>query len=201
MIVYSPRFRLALLSILLVTGCVGTADRGALYAEAARDDPRGRPYVIGVADVVRVAVWKDPNLSSDVVVRPDGTVTLPLVGEVVASGRTVRALQAEVEKRLSTFAKDTVVTVSVTEVNSYHFTVTGNVEHPGLFTPRYFMTVSEGIALAGGPNRYADASSMVIVRTVRGRALRIPVDYERILSGKAPEQDLVLLAGDAVRVP
>jgi polysaccharide export outer membrane protein len=187
-----------LLLVLLVFGC--GAERGqarALYADAARNDPRGRPYVIGVSDVVRVTVWKDPNLSSDAAVRPDGTITLPLVGEVVAAGRTAAELHGTVEERLSAFAKDAVVTVAVVEVNSYRFTAEGNVEHPGMFTPKYYVTVTEAIALAGGPNRYASTSDVVIVRGTH----RIPIDYDAIVSGKSLEQNVVVLAGDAIRVP
>ena len=185
------------LGLVVLSGCPTRYRDAALYAEAARDDPRGRPYVIGVSDVVRVTVWKDPNLSADVTVRPDGTVTLPLVGEVGAAGRTAVDLQAKIAERLAAFAKDAVVTVAVLEVNSYRFTVAGNVEHPGMFTPKYYVTVSEAIALAAGPNRYASTGDVVIVRGTR----RIPIDYDAIVSGKSPEQDIVVLAGDSVRVP
>ena len=191
-------------TLFLVAGGCSTRNREAssVYADAARNDPRGRPYVIGASDVVRVTVWKDPNLSTDAVVRPDGTITLPLIGEVVASGRTAMALQEEIGKRLSVFVKDAVVTVAVEEVNSYRFTVAGNVEHPGLFTSRYYLTVSEALALAGGPNRYASTSNMVIVRNKgSGHIQRIPIDYDAILSGERPEQDIVILPGDSVRVP
>ena len=200
--------RVARLSLLLVAslpvldGCASRdAGARAVYADAARNDPRGRPYVIGVSDVVRVTVWKDPNLSSDAVVRPDGTITLPLVGELQASGETALVLQRQIADKLAGFIKDAVVTVAVAEVNSYRFTVSGNVEHPGMFTSRYYLTLSEAIALAGGPNRYASTGNMVIVRGAGNGALRIPVDYDAILSGKSPEQDIVILAGDAVRVP
>ena len=194
-----------MITLLAVATACSTRNREAasVYAEAARNDPRGRPYVIGVSDVVRVTVWKDPNLSTDAVVRPEGTITLPLVGDVVASGRTASALQQEVATKLAAFVKDAVVTVAVAEVNSYRFTVAGNVEHPGLFTSRYYVTVSEALALAGGPNRYASTSHMVIVRNggSGGRSQRIPIDYDAILSGDSPEQDIVILPGDAVRVP
>ncbi len=192
--------RLAVLALPLVValGCGPRyGDASALYADAARNDPRTRPFVIGVSDVVRITVWKDPNLSTDAAVRPDGTITLPLVGEIVAGGRTVVELQRQIAEHLLAFAKDAVVTVAVVEVNSYRFTVAGNVERPGMFTPRYYVTVSEAIALAAGPNRYASMGNVVIVRGVR----RIPIDYDAILSGKSPEQDVVVLAGDAVRVP
>jgi polysaccharide export outer membrane protein len=177
------------------------AGSAALYAEAARNDPRKHPYVIGVADVVRVTVWKDPNLSTDAAVRPDGTMTMPLVGEVAAAGRTAADLQRDVSTRLSGYMKDAVVTVAVVEVNSYRFTVAGNVEHPGLFSSRYYLTVSEAIALAGGPNRYASTTDVVVVRGEGARAQRIPIDYDAILEGDRPDEDLVVLAGDAIRVP
>jgi polysaccharide export outer membrane protein len=194
----SLRLALLALSFFAVLGCGSRyGDTSALYADAARNDPRTRPYVIGVSDVVRVTVWKDPNLSTDAAVRPDGTITLPLVGEIVAAGRTVAELHGKIVEQVSAFAKDAVVTVAVVEVNSYRFTVAGNVERPGMYTPRYYVTVSEAIALAAGPNRYASTGSVVIVRGTR----RIPIDYDAILSGKSPEQDIVVLAGDAVRVP
>jgi polysaccharide export outer membrane protein len=192
---------LALAAVVACRGHAGSANAVAMYAEAARHDPRGKPYVIGVADVVRVSVWKDESLSTEAIVRPDGTITMPVVGELRAAGRTASQLQQDAAQRLATIIKDAVVTVSVVEINSYRFTVAGNVENPGLFTSRYYVTVSEAIALAGGPNRYASADKIVIVRSTPGGGRRIPVDYDAILSGKHPEQDIVILAGDAVRVP
>lgn len=192
------------LAALFGSGCHmhGTsASAAALYADAAQRDPRGKPYVIGVADVVHVGVWKDESLSTDAIVRPDGTITMPLVGEMRAAGRTAAQLQQDATQRLAAVIKDAAVTVSVTEVNSYRFTVAGNVEHPGLFTARYYLTVSEALALAGGPNRYAETDEVVVVRPIGGSLLRIPINYDDILSGKSPEQDIVILAGDSVRVP
>lgn len=177
------------------------AGAAALYADAAAHDPRGKPYVIGVADVVHVGVWKDESLSADAIVRPDGTITLPLIGELRAAGSTAAQLQQEATRRLASVIKDATVTVSVTEINSYRFTVAGNVEHPGLFTARYYLTVSDALALAGGPNRYADTDRVVVVRPSGNVMVRIPINYDDILSGKSPEQDIVLLAGDAVQVP
>jgi polysaccharide export outer membrane protein len=177
------------------------ANAVAMYAEAARNDPRSKPYVIGVADIVHVDVWKDESLSTQAVVRPDGTITMPLVGELRAAGRTTFQLQQDAAQRLATVIKDAVVTVSVVEVNSYRFTVAGNVERPGLFTSRYYLTVSEALALAGGPNRYATTDEVTIVRPLNGTMQRIPIDYDRFLSGRSPEQDLVILSGDTVQVP
>lgn len=191
-------------SSVLISACAAhntSPNAAAMYADAARNDPRSRPYVIGIADIVRVDVWKDESLSTEGVVRPDGNITMPLVGELRAAGRTASQLQQDAAQRLATMINDAVVTVSVAEVNSYRFTVAGNVERPGLFTPRYFLTVSDALALAGGPNRYADTDEVVIVRQANGTFLRIPIDYDRILAGVAPEQDIAILSGDTVQVP
>ena len=191
----------ALSSVVVGCGAARTHD-AAIYAEAARTDPRRHPYVIGVADVVRITVWKDESLSTDAIVRPDGTITMPLVGELRAAGRTAAELQKDATPRLAAFVKDAMLTVSVVEVNSYRFTVAGNVEHPGLFTSRSYLTVSEALALAGGPTRYASTGDIVVVRTLsNGTRQHIPIDYDAILSGQSPQQDIVIVAGDAVRVP
>ena len=182
-------------------GCMsGASWSSSDYARAP--DPRKHPYVIGVADVVEITVWKDENLSTEAPVRPDGTLTMPLVGDLTAVGKTTFQLRDEIVKKLSAYVKDSVVTVAVKEVNSYRFTVTGNAERPGLFASRYFVTVSEAIALAGGPNRYGSTGDVVIVRAgPDGRPRRIPVNYEAIVSGEHPEQDIVILSGDNVHIP
>lgn len=195
-------FGFILCSLAAGVGCAPRAQYSdAFYAEAARTDPRKRPYEIGVADLVRITVWKDPNLSTDASVRPDGTITMPLAGEFHAAGRTAAQLQSEISTRLASYVKDAVVTVAVIEVNSYRFTVAGNVEHPGMFTSRYYVTVSEALALAGGPNRYASTSDVVLVRTINGRPQRVAIDYDKILSGERADEDVVVLAGDAIQVP
>jgi len=179
----------------------GDPNAAAMYAEATRNDPRAKPYVIGIADVISINVWKDESLSSESIVRPDGTITMPLIGDLLAAGRTAAQLQQDAAQRLTSVVKDAVVTVSVVEVNSYRFTVAGNVERPGLFTSRYYLTVSEALALAGGPNRYASTNDIVIVRQARGVTQRIPINYDEIFAGTSPEQDIVILTGDAVQVP
>jgi polysaccharide export outer membrane protein len=191
---------LATAGAFLVLGCA--KGPGASHPESVEPDPRNQPYVIGPADVLRVTVWKDANLSAQTSVEPGGTITLPLIGELHAAGLTPAQLQAEVVKRLASYLKDAVVTVAVVEVNSYRFTVAGSVEHRGMFTPRYYVTVSEAIALAGGPTRYASTSDVVVIRSSQaGHTRRIPIDYDKILSGKQPGQDIVILAGDTVLVP
>jgi polysaccharide export outer membrane protein len=186
--------------------CIGCAGSGsaASYPHFNREaDPRNQPYVIGIGDRLEINVWKDEELSTEAFVRPDGTVTVPLIGDVAASGRSPEDLRKEIKQRLDRYVKDAIVTVAVTEVNSYSFTVTGNVSHPGVFTNRAWVTVSEAIALAGGPNRYGDSSEVVIIRRDKPKAepRRIPIDYEAILEGDAPQQDIVILPGDTIYIP
>lgn len=196
------RFMIGLLSFaaLAAYGCAAR-NTPVSYTDLARGDPRHHPYLIGSADQLRITVWRDPNLSTEAPVRPDGTVTVPLIGDVRAGGRTTVQVQQEIANRLEGYVKDAVVTVAVIEVNSYRFTVAGNVEHPGVFSEKNYVTVSQAVALAGGPNRYASADDTVVIRESAGQQLRIPVDYEKILVGQDPEQDIVIVRDDTVFVP
>ena len=193
-------FRWVLLGLLVAVWGCGTGSRYPYYGKEY--DPRSRPYVIGVGDSLHVGVWQERDLSVDVNVRPDGTVTLPLVGEVRAAGRTTGELRDDIHKRLTQYLKTAIVTVAVATVASYRFTVAGNVTATGIFNPAYYVTVAEAIAMAGGPNEYAAADKVVIIRSdPSGKLRRIPVDYEGILEGDNPEQNIVVLAGDTIFVP
>ena len=166
-------------------------------------DPRQSEFLVGPSDVLRINVWKTPDLSVDVTVRPDGTITLPLIGDVTAAGRTPSLLRAEIKRKLTAFLRDDnpAIEVIVETVNSYRFTVAGNVEHSGLFTTKYFVTVTEAIALAGGPNRYADLDRVLVLRQTAAGARTIPVSLNEIYSGRHPEMDLVIVKEDRIFVP
>jgi len=192
------------LFLLSFVPAVGCATPHPHFDYAKEPDPRRQEYVLGPSDVLRVSVWKDNELSGEAVVRPDGAISLPLIGDIRAAGRTPEQVRVEVAQRLATFIKDqgAVVTVTVAAINSYRFTVSGNVEHPGAFSTNHYVSVTEAMVLAGGPNRYANPEEVVIIRPDPGRGpKRIPIDYPSILSGLHPEEDLVLLAGDNVYVP
>jgi polysaccharide biosynthesis/export protein len=187
-------------ALFLCLGCA-TSQNTSRHAYSREHDPRREPFVVGVADTLAVTVWRDAELSTEATVRPDGTITMPLIGDVKAAGKTPAQLTSEIRDRVGRFVKDAIVTVAVTEVNSYRWTVSGNVGHPGVFTSRYFVTISEAIALAGGPNRYAEDQLIVMRRDPSGKQRRIPIDYDDILEGDAPQQDIVVLAGDSIYVP
>jgi polysaccharide biosynthesis/export protein len=199
------RLRSALLPVALafaasaLAGCGGSG--GFPYAKLP--DPRRAEYVIGPADLLAIRVWHDADLAADLAVRPDGTITMPLVGDLVAAGLTPTQLKEQIKARLATFVReDPTVTVAVTNVNSYYVVVSGNVTTPGRFESKSYLTVSEAIALGGGPNRFASPSDAFILRRGSDHTpAKIPVDYDQIVKGKAPEQDVVLLRGDLVVVP
>lgn len=180
----------------LVTACHSTP----FYDYKSEPDPRATEFKIGPLDLLQVVVWKNKDLSADVVVRPDGIVTLPLIGDVRAAGRTPSDIKNEVTHRLTDFVRneEIVVSVAVAQVNSYYFTVSGNVQHAGLFTAKTYVSAVEAIAMAGGPNRFAGDSIYI----VRGQpARRIPIDLSSAISGEHPEQNLIVVRGDVIVVP
>jgi len=190
--------------VLLGLSAAGCNTPRPFYDYASEPDPRKQEFILGASDVLKVNVWHNPELTVDVTIRPDGTISLPLVGDVRAAGRTAADVRAEIVKRLGTYLKDDAVntTVSITAINSYRFLVNGNVERMGVYTSNRYVTVIEAIALAGGPNRFADPDDTVIIRDDgSGKKKRIPIDYPSILKGKHPEQDLTILAGDTVYIP
>jgi polysaccharide biosynthesis/export protein len=172
---------------------------------AKEPDPRLGEYIVGPADQLRINVWRDNDLSGEFKVRPDGTITMPLLGDIRATGRTPTQIRDEVAQKLVQYVKSesgAKVTVAVIAVNSYRFSVAGNVEKPGMFNSPYYVTVLEAMAMAGGPNRFAAPDRAMILRTYTpGQTRQIPIDYETLKNGRRPEQNIVLLSGDTIFVP
>ncbi|HVJ20982.1 MAG TPA: polysaccharide biosynthesis/export family protein [Polyangiaceae bacterium] len=192
---------LSWLALLALFGCGGS---GPSYPYAREPDPRRSEYVIGVADTLRVRIWRYAELNTDVQVRPDGTITMPLVGDIAAAQHTPSELKREITDRLTAFIKtdESMVAVEVATINSYTVTVTGNVTRPGVMQSSRYLSVGEAITLAGGPNPFANPDQAMIVRTRKsGRVVHIPIRYDLIMQGKAREQDIMLLRGDLVHVP
>jgi polysaccharide export outer membrane protein len=175
------------------------------YPYAGEPNPLELEYVLDVGDTVHINVWKHDDFSVTAPIRPDGAVTVPLIGEVKAAGKTPTQLRDDVRKRLEAYVKldeKNSVTVSVTAINSYFITVVGSVENPGRFTAPRYLTVSEAVALAGGPNRFAVPDEAFILRVEASGALRkIPINYQQVERGIFPEQNLYLLRGDRVVIP
>lgn len=164
-------------------------------------DPRRHEYVIGVADVVTITVYRNPDLSGSGTVRPDGIMTMPLIGDLPVAGKTPSRVRDDMKRRLSAFIKEEpVVSVTVTGFNSYRFSVAGNVNHTGSFNQHYYVTVSEAIAMAGGPNKFASDRVVILRPDKNGKMREIPVSYKAILSGRRPDMDLAIVAGDTIVV-
>lgn len=185
--------------MLSLAGCPA---RGRSYNYKAEPDPRNTEYVVGPSDVLNISVWGHSDLTSSARVRPDGTITMPLAGDIKAAGKTANQVKEMVMKRLAAFISTAKVTVAVTEVNSYRFTVSGNIARGGIFSPRRYITISEAIAMAGGPNRFASPEKTTLIRTTEdGKVKRIPIDYKSISKGNKLEQNIVILRGDTIYVP
>ncbi len=189
-----------ILAALLSSACASSIN----YDYTKEFDPRQHEYVIGPADGLTINVWQNQDLSTQAIVRPDGTVTMPLVGDLKVAGKTPTQVRDEIKGKITQFVKAeaAIVTVAVSAVNSYRFTVTGNVTNPGSFTASYYVSVAEAIAMAGGPTRFADTGSIQVIRTGRdGRLRHIPVSFSDIETRRRPEANVILVAGDTVFVP
>lgn len=189
-------------TIMLVAACA-EVPREALE-EVSR--PLVRDFFLGPEDVVEVTVWRNQDLSRTVVVRPDGMISLPLIGDVQASGQTAAQVSERISKRLSEFKENPSVSVSVKEINSYFIYVVGEVMRPGKYPLKSYATVLQAVSLAGGFTQYGSKNKMVVMRSTRNasgdeRQVRIPVRYDDLVSGKGEVGNFRLLSGDTIVVP
>jgi len=159
-----------------------------------------RDYVIGPEDILAVNVWKEPEISRNVPVRPDGKISLPLIGDIEASGFTPTKLQGDIKKRLEAYMTDPEVTVIVQEVKSLKFNIVGEIAKPGSYALSQSMTVLDAIALAGGLRDFAKQKEIYILRVSdKGSHFRMPFNYKDVIKGK--KGDLELQPRDTVVVP
>lgn len=159
-------------------------------------------YAVGPGDVLQVRAWKNEALSQRVIVRPDGYITLPLIGDVMAGGRTVDAVSRDIAARSAKFYTEApVIAVEVAELHSYRVYVLGEVQRPGEFTPRAQITVLQAIALAGGFTRFAAPNKVVIVRRDALGERRIPFVYEEVVERGDLRENLPLQTNDTLVVP
>jgi polysaccharide export outer membrane protein len=157
-------------------------------------------YVIGAEDRIQVTVWKEPNLSATLPVRPDGNISLALIGDVPAAGFTPMQLAADITVRLKKFVTDPVVDVSVLGVNSKRAYMIGEVMHVGPFNISPGMTILQAIATAGGLTPYANLKHIYILRGDPGKQKKIAFDYTKAVK-KGDMQGISLLPGDTIVVP
>jgi polysaccharide biosynthesis/export protein len=158
-------------------------------------------YRIGAQDVLRIDVWKEEQLTRTVPVRPDGKITLPLLNDVQAVGLTSMQLAATIEDGLKKYITNPQVTVTVTEINSRRIYVTGEVSHPGAFSLLPNMTVLQALSSSGSFTQFARPKRIYVLRTEDDKQTKIPFNYNDVVSGKRPEQNIALRPGDVVVVP
>jgi polysaccharide biosynthesis/export protein len=158
-------------------------------------------YGIGADDILQVDVWKRPELSKEVTVRPDGFISLPLVGDIRATGMVARDLAQVLQGKFKTFVADPEVTVIVKASNSYKIYVLGKVRTAGMFVVKTPVSVVQAVAMAGGFTPFASPNDIVVLRRTSGAEKRFHVDYSEVVRGKQANQNIVLQPGDTVVVP
>ena len=171
----------------------------AAMAVARADD---RPYTVSPGDILSISVWKEPDLQGNaVLVRPDGTLSFPLVGQLDARGKSVVDLQQIITDRLKKFISDPVVTVSATEIKGNKVYVIGQVTRPGDFVVNPRVDVMQALSMAGGTTPFASLSNIIILRRSGGKQTAIPFHYTDVIKGKDLLQNIELQSGDVVVVP
>jgi len=159
-------------------------------------------YRIGFGDILQIDVWKEPDASTpSMTVRPDGRVSLPMVGELPVIGLTSSELERTLTEKLGAIIRDPHVSVSIREASSHKVYVIGEVRREGAIRMTGPMTVLQALAEAGGLNDYAKRSGIYVLRVVDGRQVRLPFNYEAVVRGQLARQNISLLPGDTVVIP
>jgi polysaccharide export outer membrane protein len=159
-------------------------------------------YLLNPGDQIEIAVWKEPELTKTVIVRPDGKFSFALVGEVAAAGRTVPQIQTEVASRLQKYIPDPVVTAAVTTLEGNRVYVIGQVTKPGAFPMNPRLNVLQALTVAGGMTPFANPDGIIVLRGGAGAKQRVlPFRYADVSKGRNLEQNAALEAGDVVIVP
>jgi polysaccharide export outer membrane protein len=202
------RARTALLACALAVGSPAVA---TLQVRAQQPSPHATAnggaaalppdYVIGPEDVLDVRFWKDQDMSGEVVVRPDGRISLPLLNDVPAAGLTPEQLRTRLMDEARRYVETPNATVIVKSINSRRVFITGQVDKPGPYPLTSRITVVQLIAMAGGLREYADAGKIVIMRSENGRVIPLRFDYTKLAEGKNVSQNIDLRPGDTVIVP
>jgi polysaccharide export outer membrane protein len=158
-------------------------------------------YALQPGDVIRVTVWREPELDQVVLVRPDGGISFPLVGEVYVEGRTIEEVGFEISERLALYIPDPAVSVSLQQSEGNRVYVTGRVANPGVFLANRPITIMQAISLAGGLTPFADKDGIIVLRQDGEQQRSIPFNYNDVQKGKSLAQNIVLQPGDTLVVP
>jgi len=201
-----------LLLLLPVVGAQDTGKQAGTPPASQKSDPGSAPakpaaatedptYKIGPQDVLRIDVWKEPEISRTIPVRPDGKVSLPLLNDVQASGLTAMQLAGVIREGLTKYLTAPQVTVTVTEINSRRVFVTGEVAHSGALPLLPEMTVLQALSSAGGFTQFARLKNIYVLRMEDGKQVKHPFNYKEVVKGNLQEQNILLQSGDVIVVP
>ncbi|MDH4371164.1 MAG: polysaccharide export protein [Nitrospira sp.] len=193
--VLSSRVVLLLATVGVLSGLGGGITTTAM---ASQVDPE---YRLGAEDIMLISVWKDEQLTREVVVRPDGMFSFPLIGDVQAEDRTVDQIRTDLVQRLTKYIPNANVSVAVNKVASYKVYVVGRVNKPGEYVIGHYADVLQALSLAGGLTPFAAENDIKVMRRVRGEQHAIPFRYGDMRKGRELEQNIVLQRGDVVMVP
>jgi polysaccharide export outer membrane protein len=159
-------------------------------------------YIIGAEDVLSIYVWKEPDMSKTIPVRPDGMISLPLVGEIKAAGHTPVQLQDVLATAMKKYVSDPQVTVVVEKISSLSFNIVGEIARPGYYPLTRRMTVLDAVAMAGGFKDFAKTKKVYVLRiSANGTQQRLPFNYKDVIAGKNEQQNIELLPRDTIVVP
>lgn len=161
----------------------------------------GKDYVIGADDVLDVSVWKEQDLTRTLQVRPDGKISMPLLGDVEAAGLTPSQLAQTVSDKLKRYLTAPQVTIILTQINSQRVYVTGEVTRPGAYPVLPGMTILQAITSAGGLTQFANAKKIFLMRDENHIQTKYPFSYKEVLDGRKAEENLPVRAGDTIVVP
>lgn len=172
------------------------------FLSASTAVAQGPQFALNSGDLLEISVWGDENLTRNVLVRPDGKISFPLVGDIQAAGLSVDNLRGILEEKISEYIHGAPVTVMLVEARSSRVSVLGKVQKAGIFPMNGPMYVLQALAMAGGVTPFASSGSIRIIRVdAQGRQQALPFDYDDIMSGKNLEQNILLESGDVILVP
>ena len=176
------------------------ADKPSATAQTPEASSSDSDYVIGSDDMLRISVWKEPDLSETLPVRPDGKISMPLLNDIPAAGLTPVQLKDSITEKLKKFIADPRVTVVVTAMNSRRIFVSGEVVHSGPMPLLPHMTMLQALSQAGF-TQFANPKGIYLLRTENGKQQKLPFNYKEVIKGNHPEQNIALKPGDTVVVP
>ena len=187
------------LTLLLMAVSISAVAQEAAENQASPGEPAA--YTVNPGDILTISVWKEPDLIRQVIIRPDGAFSFPLVGDIQARGRSIEDIQELLKQRLERYIPDPVVTVTVDQILGHSVYVLGQVNRPGQFVAAANIDVMQALALAGGTSVFANLDKIKILRRVNKNLIAIPFDYSDIEKGKRLNQNILLRPGDVVVVP